>query len=203
MPYPRKPTAVMNEQTAALTVMPIIRQLLMTAFDFVIPINFWSTREGTGKAIAVFEGMSMQVVAVYPRRAKTLDDLPGSIFIKINQKLYDHAVELESKGIPVFAAASTARSLLDLANASQCCYIPLIPGGAEDIFEVDIESATFVEPRINDVEFLSLIADKAKTMNYQEAAIAIRESFRRSHHYVMASLWGQYKPIYFLCASPK
>jgi hypothetical protein len=199
MPYSQVPTAVMNEQTAAYTVVPALVALLETTFSRVIIINFWSTREGTGKAASGLLGRSMKVIAVYSRRPKTTDKVPGKLFIKLNQQLFDRAAELSKNGIPVFAAAPKAQSLWDLKRTTECCYFAIMPGQSEQIVELDVEHYEVKEPVITPGELLASVVQKAEAMDYGSVISAIKKSNSQSHSFFMFSRWGQYKPIYFLC----
>jgi len=192
----------MNEQTATYAIIPVLQKLLQNTYSQVIPINFWSTREGSGKAIESLSGQAVKVLAVYPRRPKTAASSPGCVFIKINQRLYDHSAKLSEVGIPVLAAAPLVEGLHDLNNEAKCGFFFVEPEHTEQILQVGLDNDQIAFPRLSNQGCIDLVAYKSKVMDYRDVVSAIRNSNRSDRGFFLYNGWAQYKPFYFLCLTP-
>ena len=84
-------------------------------------------REASRVATDVSLPDQITVVAVFPRRPKVLYGGDTEVAVKFNRELFVFAHHVASFGIPVFAAAPVASSLLEMMQGQPSAWFEIIP----------------------------------------------------------------------------
>lgn len=174
---------------------PLFRAVLSSAFGNVVPLYFWSSREGSSTA----PSHPLRAVAVYPRRPKFSRDGVGPI-MKINKEVASAAAEFRSRGIPTFAAFPRARSAFDLAQGAPFLWFAFSGCGEEEDVEIPMDSAlpTWLEGPLTEEAVRRIATQESVPRSWEDVLKAIRDV---SHAVTQGSHWRfgvTYKPVYFL-----
>jgi len=195
MSWSKKRVSVINEHTAAYTLIDRILPLLKTRFAKAIPINYWATREGSPLSQYMMEDCSLLVLAMFPRRPKFSLNTPEEIVVKINESVVEDADFLKQNGIAVIAGAPIIQSLAELDGTAPCVWYPLDQVTSEHYhvhrYPFDFNA---VKGTLNEHKMSEYIQRNALPMT-----LIIRQM--RSKHSSRFPYFGganRYKPIYFL-----
>lgn len=142
-----KPKGFMSEHTAEYALVSNLIAHLADCFPRVIPMCFWSTREGARIAEESMGGHRVRVVAAFARRPKVLRSGQPSILVKINAQLFVGAAEGSEFGIPVLAGVPLVASLSDFTIGVPCSWFYIAPNS----------------PDRNDYEFFLPVSGQAPT----------------------------------------
>ena len=115
-------TSFMSEHTAEYVLVPNIVRQLSAHFCDIIPMYFWSTREGNRTADEFMSARPARILTVFPRRPKVSETVEERITMKVNQELIGYTRVSLSVMIPVFAGVPLVSSLLALRIESPCSW---------------------------------------------------------------------------------
>lgn len=193
----------MSEHTVEFYVVPRFKDLLQARFSNVLPMFFWSTREGNATSRASNSGGLVRLCALFPRRPK----LGGSreVMMKVNMEVLEMARELQVDGVPTFAGIPIVRSLFDCAEEFPCCWFHLTASGLLSDCEVNCEQGT--PPQMDGVvrgpcqhdEVIRLVESQSRRRSWEATIETIRDARSRGEYRRFRPMFGQwYKPVYFL-----
>jgi hypothetical protein len=131
-----KATSFMSENTAAYALVPDIVAHLGKHFPHVIPVYFWSTREGARVGLESMGNQTVRVVGAYARRPKVIHPGDDRILVKINDLLFSAAQKGAEFGIAVFAGVPLVNSLADFSLGVRCSWFH-IPGTSHAVTDCE------------------------------------------------------------------
>lgn len=114
-----------SEHTAEYILVPDLLRRLTPHYQHIIPMFFWSTREGNTIAARTMRDVTVRLLAVFPRRPKITIAHPDRITMKINQGLLAYSRAGAEMGVPVIAGIPLVSSFRDLRPDSPCAWYDL------------------------------------------------------------------------------
>jgi hypothetical protein len=121
----------LSEHSVEYALVPNLVGHLTVKFRSVIPIFFWSTREGNATARSSFHDVPVRILSVFARRPKISASHPNLIFMKINTQLLVYATKSAQHGIPTLTGIPLADSLQAFGLHSPCCWYKLNRGAGD------------------------------------------------------------------------
>lgn len=183
-----------NERTLEYIIVPKFYNLLKEKYSNVIPIYYWATREGNNTAFEMLKNKTFKIVALYSRRPKLDNITTDTIFVKLNDILFEKSAILNEIGIPVFAATSGITSFDNFDYKSPSFYFHIAPNKRESIIKIDLKDISKCQSLISEQFILDKIK-KAKTLSWD----VFRAHLRSNNLTTRFSFYsGVYKPVYFL-----
>lgn len=186
-----------SEHSAEYILVPQFANILSLEYQHVIPIYFWSTREGSNLSKSNFHNKKVKVVAMYPRRPKIDPLYPGKILATINHEIYQRTEYLESKGIPTFAGVPLIESMDEISLSSKCGWFNL-SSGEEKMYMTKETGGISTELIVN------LVEKNAKQMDWVDAIEVLKNNKDSINDgtrtiYIRRYMFGdRYKPVYFI-----
>jgi hypothetical protein len=191
----------MSEHTAEYVLVPDLIRRLAPQFVEVIPIFFWSTREGNSTAAQTMSGVSVRILTGFARRPKILTE--DRVAMKINPELVEYSQISGNAGIPVIAGIPLVSSLSRLRLNSPCSWFELT--GCNDLYiEVMLDgtiipeelggkvSAPLTDMRIRELAGKSAILLWADAVERLRVIRSEQSEFNRFHFF------GGYKPFHLV-----
>jgi hypothetical protein len=126
-------TSFISERSAEYILAPKLAGILGKYFSRVIPLFFWSTREGSNISLSCHPLQTVRIINVFARRPKITTPNQPSIEVKFNNSILKAAQFSSSLDIPTFAGVPLASSILDLTLEVDCAWFELT-GIEEDVF---------------------------------------------------------------------
>ena len=80
-----------SEHTAEYILVPNLLRRLTPHYQHIIPMFFWSTREGNTIAARTMSDVTVRLLTAFPRRPKIAASHPNRITMKVNQRLLAYA----------------------------------------------------------------------------------------------------------------
>lgn len=198
------PKSFISEHTAEYTLVPKFADILLDTFSEVIPIFFWSTREGGSIARESLRGSEFLIVAMYARRPKVDVINQGYVDVKFNDTLFLRANHLQNNGIPVFAGVPIISNLRKFRLGLPCAWFKLNSSGNECTLRLPQENEMCNEnnsvKQVNPKEIINIILSEAQYMGWDRVTQIIKSnrSPQLPDRYLYG-IWGQlYKPVYFM-----
>jgi hypothetical protein len=195
-------SSFISEHSAEFALVPQFTRILNQEFSNVIPLFFWSRREGGNMASVSLKGSLVKIVALYPRRPKVEKVNQSFIEIKINESLFRTTDFLSAHGIPVFAGIPVISSLEMFDGNATCAWFKLLPNGTEEILLLSLENKLLTEPgnaiMINDKNILSIIETECKELVWEEAVTYLKKAKNYGEEYQRSFFGSRYKPVYFV-----
>lgn len=114
-----------SEHTTEYVLVPDLIRRLSPHFQSIIPMFFWSTREGNTTAARNMSGITVRLLTAFPRRPKISRLSDDRITMKVNQQLIDYARASADVGIAAFAGIPLVSSLFTFRIDSPCCWYDL------------------------------------------------------------------------------
>ncbi len=115
-------TSFMSERTAEYALVPDFVAKLSGRFPSIVPLYFWSTREGSRIGRGSLCRWPVKIVAAFARRPKVSQPGDDSIIVKINAVLFDVAHTAAEIGVPVFAGVPLVSDLVSYSIGIQCSW---------------------------------------------------------------------------------
>jgi len=115
----------MCEHTAEYALIPNLIAILSQRFQKIVPIYFWTRREGSSMARLSAAGTKVRIIAVFARRPKVLTPNDDEIFVKFNQHLFEITSNAAKVSIPVLAGVPLVTSLMDFGLHTNCAWFHL------------------------------------------------------------------------------
>src|SRR3989304_7928625 len=107
-------TSFISEHSLEYMIAPQIGAVLKHKFSKVIPIYYWSTREGSSISSKIHKDQKLQIMAVFPRRPKLEKNNSELIYGKINDSIIEFSGVAKSFGIPPIFCFPVITSLFDI-----------------------------------------------------------------------------------------
>jgi hypothetical protein len=198
----------MSEHTAEYVLVPDLARRLSPHFHAIIPIFFWSTREGNATARKLMSNMSVRLVTAFPRRPKISRSGANQITMKVNQELLSYARVSADAGIPVFAGMPLVASLSTLRVESSCCWFDLkeFSSADRDYFVAVTPDGTIpsnhppheLSPQpLNNLQIIACVS-QSLVLPWDDAIESLREIRFRTPESGCFSFFGGYKPFHFV-----
>jgi hypothetical protein len=202
--------SIFCERTAEYALIPALQRRLQEYYQWAIPMYFWGNREGTKTARQANHALQGRLLAVFARRAKTVE-LSGAIGGKINAELFQYHHVARLHGIYSIAAFAAVGTLEDLYRDPYVLWLSLEQergdeGPGDVRFNVQISCDKDV-PRLHGTpkvcslsvaEIVNGIETHCRDFSYSGAMDAIAE-VRSAHHnrsYGYFNFLGGYKPVF-------
>jgi hypothetical protein len=196
-------SSFISEHSVEFVLVPQFAEILSKEYPSIIPIYFWSSREGGKISRNCFAQNLLRIVALFPRRPKILLQRSSTIFVKFNDILFKRARKLEEMGIPVFAGVPLIASLDELSLNNKCSWFKINPNGQEEIIDLSSENPTLILTNsikeISPSDVAEYVKSTSKLLLWSDC-VAFFKSLRS--HSDSVGYWPYlgdiYKPIYFL-----
>lgn len=197
----RNLSSFLNENSIALTLSPILKNILEKKYSKVIPLIPWITREGTKISKVIHKNDEFKVIGVYPRRPKINLDNDKEVYFKINEKIIDSSNYSRSLGLPIVCALPLVKNFWDLAIDPNLLWIDLKKYETKDYFvkinllenyyDLNNEHQILKENDILD------LVEESKIFNI-ETLIETHREINSFYNKGSFSFYNNYKPILFL-----
>ncbi len=199
------PKSFISEHSAEYILVPKLVSILEQHFSKVIPIYFWTTREGSLIARACQPPQNVKIIRVFARRPKINIPNQKSIEVKFNQSLFAHTEFVTSLGIPTFAGVPLASSILDLSSNTECAWFELTKPEEGIIYELSLTAeiiqqssiSSAIEGPLTELLLIDKIVGKAHLMEWYKAL----DNLKLLRSLVGSGFWfgnGGYRPFYIL-----
>ncbi|MFA5375531.1 MAG: hypothetical protein WC455_07240 [Dehalococcoidia bacterium] len=209
---PLKHISFLCEHSAEYVLVHNIVEILSHEYDCIIPIFFWTTREGTSIASKGMGCNSVKLVTAYARRPKVQYPFDTAIQMKVNALLFHAAESGLSVGSPVLAGVPLANNLLQFTMSTQCSWFQLHKP-ANDARDVEIRLAldgscvdhdydcSAVEGPLTIDEILYTVRNNARLMSWKEAVYGMRYIRTQEDNEQLWFLRSGYRPFYLVIPS--
>lgn len=205
-----KATSFMSESTAAYALVPDLVAHLGEQFPHVIPVYFWSTREGARVGLESMGNRTVRVVGAYARRPKVIHPGDDRILVKVNDLLFSAAREGAGFGIPIFAGVPLVNSLSDFSLGVRCSWFHLAStaqAAADSEFLLPISEQSPM-PTLRDgisgpltpTEIVEIAESQCRELHWMEAAEGMRCVKRPEGRYT-GPFGGGYRPFFLVMPS--
>ena len=204
-----RPTSFISEHTAEYALVCDLVAILSREHPNVIPVYFWTTREGSTVASKSVGTCKVRVVAAYARRPKVTDPTNTAILMKVNSLLLQAGAAGMEAGSPVFAGVPLAAGLLQFSLKTPCCWFHLKDDSPEDRDiniqislsgqrqEGDLDSSGVAGPLTID-EILTVVRQHTRPMCWDEAICCIRHIRSRGEIGMRGFFFSGYRPFYLI-----
>ena len=201
----------MSEHTAEYVLVPNLIGRLAPRFAEVIPIFFWSSREGNTTGLQCMSNTKVRVLSCFARRPKVV--VPGSdrIIMKLNRELLEYSYGSSEVGIAVLAGIPLVSSLSQLKQTAPCSWFEL--RGFESVdFSVNIEYYIQVmldgttRPKadlhgmdvpLTDQQLMDVVS-RSELMPWASAVEILRHIRSQQPDFNRFPFFGGYKPFHLL-----
>lgn len=136
----------LSEHSAEYILVPRIVSYLKPHFRCVIPIYFWSTREGSSIAGACEPTQPVRVINIFARRPKVSTPNQESIEVKFNQPLFQIARLASTFGISTLAGVPIASSIFDISLDTECAFFELFDSEEDFSISLSVSGNVFFRP---------------------------------------------------------
>lgn len=196
-----KRSSFLSEHTIEYYLVPELAKILHSHSNKVIPIFYWSSREGNTISQEMNCEIDSRVLALFPRRPKlTLD--PKIIECKINKSIIEFANEAMEYGIKTIAGIPIVSSLISLSSCKYLWFLmnKMLPKDYE--FNIQLESGKIYNDsglRVLDHDMLKTFYESSPKYKWREIISMIQKLKRFNNYHNYQGLFGNnYKPVYFL-----
>lgn len=196
------PSSFVNERSVEYLLTPHFAKILSIKYPNVIPIFFWTSREGGRAAGHCLADLNVIIVALYGRRPKI--DVPNQDFIevKFNEALFRRNDYFAQNGIAVFAGVPVVSSLLGFNFGASCKWFSFNEGGSEELVRLPIKgNGEMLCQHISEIAAIEILDKINKTCKIQSwsDAVEVLRNMRHSQPHFYHGLYGDiYKPVYFV-----
>lgn len=205
-------TSFISEHSLEYMIAPQIGAVLKCKFSKVIPIYYWSTREGSSISSKIHANQKLRIMSVFPRRPKLEKNNTELIYGKINDSIIEFSGVAKSFGIPTIFCFPVITSLFDIDSESILISMSVLNYDPLDIYfcvNKETKKVNFYDSQENRIEILNAnsiieLAANAQEYYWNESITKmneLRNPYRRSKN-DYDRIWfvwmSQYKPIYFL-----
>jgi hypothetical protein len=198
MSYSPRPVSCMNEYTASYFLIPRFTEILKPLHPVHIPILYWASREGMFARQSNQTGGQYKVIALYPRRPKTILTEDDKIYIKLNQSILDSARIFSEHGILVFAGAPMVTYLDELLPSAKCIWLQLNAYKEEQMLELNKYHPEHYLCSKSPDDLIELISSSTATMELPNLAQIIRKTNQSTTTFNRFWNMNRYRPVLFL-----
>ena len=209
-------TSFISEHSVEYFVSSRISVILSREHKRVVPIYFWSSREGGVISREIHSQRKLRLLAVFPRRPKIDITQSDIVYGKINDTLIRFSDVAQSFGIPTIFCFPIISSLVDISSDFECLWLTVRSKEYSDRqFNVHKKSLkiSFNAKQENGIQLLNPfaileMASESKIYEWDEAIERIRilrKATLGDERFSIMWFWGghQYKPIYVLIFEDK
>ncbi|HEV7643881.1 MAG TPA: hypothetical protein VGO50_08085 [Pyrinomonadaceae bacterium] len=196
----------MSEHSAEYVLVPDLVKRFESLTSEIIPMFFWSTREGNSTSRGMMARSSVKIISAFARRPKLSPVKDHKISFKINEELINYSHMNKEFGISVLAGVPLAQSLFDIRLNTPCCWYK-IDGFTECMIDIDMQgnaissnpTQAFLPIRLTDQQLCDMVSS-SKQMSWVEAVEIIRHIKRayRAHRGGYFSFFGIYQPFHLI-----
>jgi hypothetical protein len=180
-----------NEHTAEYYLVPELKKILNSKFQYVAPIFPWLSRELSNSSKQLHGGSEFKVLAMFPRRPKITGREDGKVYVTINQELAQFKALADRYHIPVIAGCPHTMDLWDLACSDNFFWIKIDGPGIKDYLNpLDVHLSPLKESDI------IRMVDNGQSFNLSLLEKFIRETRISQPSYLMYG--ARYRPVYYL-----
>jgi hypothetical protein len=198
----------MSEHTAEYALVPDLVRRLSPHFHAIMPMFFWSTREGNAAARKRMSNSRVQLLTAFPRRPKVSKTDENRITMKVNQELLSYARVSVAAGVPVLAGIPLVSSLVSFGIQSPCCWFDLVEFVSADrdcfvtitlngTISPDRSSGEFSPQPLDDSQIFAAVSRSAK-LGWDDAVETLRRIRYMTPESGRFSFFGGYKPFHFV-----
>ena len=198
----------MSEHTTEYALVPNFIAHVAGHFPRVIPMYFWSTREGSRIADESMGGQRVRAVAAYARRPKVFGSDQCNILVKINTAVFAAASEGSKFGIPVFAGVPLVTSLSDFSIGVPCCWFHLGPTSPEKndyefLIPLSVQaSMSTLDPSISGPltreQIIDVVKSQSREILWEEAVVGMRTIRKSGRQYAASPFAMGYRPFFLV-----
>ncbi len=194
-----------SEHTAEFVIVPDVLRHLRTAYPRIVPIYYWSTREGS--RVSLETSANVRVVALFPRRPKVSTSDQDHVLVKFNASLFDYTTNAADAGILVLAGVPLASSLLELIDCSTAWFHIRPSGPARDAFcrlslpdgeAIEDVSSNYLDRLRTSKEITRVVREETRRTSWSEAADNLRELRRKSFGERVFPWASGYRPVHLV-----
>jgi hypothetical protein len=196
----------MSEHTAEYVLVTDLVRRLAPQFTEIIPIFFWSTREGNSTAAQTMSEVTVRVLTAFARRPKILTD--DRVMMKINRELLQYSGRSSNFGIPVVAGIPLVSSLSRLRLNSSCSWFEMTGSDQhhEDHYIEVMLDGTSVLEQSGATESSSPLSDerirelvhRSPTLSWLDAVAMLRSIRSEQSEFSRFPFFGGYKPFHLI-----
>ena len=205
-----KATSFMSENTAAYALVPDLIAHIRERFPHVVPVYFWSTREGARVGFESMGSHPVRVMAAYARRPKVLHPGDDRILVKINSLLFGGARAGAEFGIPVLAGVPLVNSLSDFSLGVPCSWFHLAPtsqGVADSEFLLSVSeqspmstSQEGISGPLTPKDIVEIAESQCHQLDWMDAAEGMR-CVKRAEGAYAGPFGAGYRPFFLVMPS--
>jgi len=203
------PTSFISEHTAEYALVHDLVAILSMKYANVVPMYFWTTREGATMALRSVGDCRVRIITAYARRPKVCSPTDTIIFMKVNSLLLQAGAMGVQTGIPVFTGVPLATGLLQYSINTPCCWFHIqdeYPDGRDINITIslsgkrqedDSDSSGIIGP-LKAKDILSLVKKHARLMCWEEAVDCMRRIRCGGEIRMGAFYFSDYRPFYLV-----
>jgi len=207
----------LSEHSVEYAIVPRAVSVLKGAFDNVVPLYFWKTREGNGLSEALNADVTVRVLALFPRRPKLADlDDSAPLYGKINAEIFEFSAMASKFGIPTAVALPLVRNIRQLGRDPRIVWIQIVPGNVDAQLESDVhlmfsdkEELVALDGSLpkslsvmEESDLPRIISSNSARLTWHKATEAMSELRATSERYRYALRFfgggAQYRPVYLI-----
>jgi len=204
---PYSATSFISEHSAEYILVPNLATVLSQKYPQVIPIYFWTSREGGRLAASSIGPLRVRLITAFARRPKAHSPDDKVLFLKINSSLLQAAKKGAQLGSPVFAGVPLATGLLQYNIGTPCAWFSLAgkpPVEADFLIDLRLngeaqsfpDKAGIISGPMSSGEILAEVKNKATLMSWQDAVHAMK-TLRKSERDYGWFMTG-YRPFFLI-----
>lgn len=201
----------MSENTASYALVPDLVANLKEYFPQVIPLYFWSTREGSRVGFESMHHKVVKVIGAYARRPKVIRAGDENILVKLNKRLFASAITGGEYGIPIFAGVPLVNSLGDFSLEVRCSWFHIdstsqivkdcefslpVSGQTSEQAVAEGVSGPLTHSRIAEI-----VTSSSSELNWKEASEGMRRVKQPEGIHAQSIFWGGYRPFFIIVMS--
>lgn len=185
-------TSYISEHSAEYYLVPALKRILDSEFEFVAPVFPWLSREFSKVSRSIHLDDKFHVLVMFPRRPKITEN-NEQVFVTINVELEDFNSVGNEYGVPIIAGCPNASSLWELASCRDFVWIN-IAAASLCPYLIPIGSSNHRSAWLTEKSIINMVK-KSTVFNLSSFEIFLRDA-RESQPETMYG--GQYRPVYFL-----
>ena len=189
-------TSYISEHSAEFALVPALKKILESKFEFVVPLFPWANRETSNISKLLHKNDDFFVLAMFPRRPKISEHAEKSIHITMNYELDDLKKLGEEHGILVIAGCPQASYFWELAKSKHHIWLSIGHNMTKDyLTPVEHLRNTEDSPILTNGSILELVNTVCKKQNITSFEAFIKESRWTLPRGLFCA---RYNPVYFL-----
>lgn len=192
------PASFISERTAELILVPELINSLHPFFPKITPIYYWVSREGNTFSQRSFLNTDIKMLVLYARRPKVEHPGDETLYIKLNQLIFDRALFFRSHGIPVIAGFPLVNKLEDVMLGAKCYWLNVSGDGSENTISTNDHDLSNFLITIDDIVKMIVTSTIYTWQTALDKINEMRRSETYSGKYYHNISGDPYKPIYFL-----